>query len=173
MPRPVCCRRVGASPNSSHFAPVGEDAVAAPEVVLSLDELEAIRLADLERMYQQQAAEEMGISRQTFGRILEAAHNKVADALVNSKSLRVEGGNVQMVNQRTFACADCANTWQLPCGTGRPAQCPSCGGANFHRVHEDGTVGCCGKQRRHQGRHGCGRSGGGIDSQTAVLTKEA
>jgi predicted DNA-binding protein (UPF0251 family) len=62
------------------------------QVALTVDELEALRLADLEGLYQEQAAEEMGVSRQTFGRILEAAHKKVADALVGGKALSIEGG---------------------------------------------------------------------------------
>ena len=62
------------------------------QVSLSVDELEAIRLADLEGLYQEQAAQQMNVSRQTFGRILEAAHKKVADALVNGKALSIEGG---------------------------------------------------------------------------------
>ena len=54
--------------------------------------MEAIRLADLEGMYQEHAAENMGISRQTFGRIIESAHKKVAEALIKGKALRIEGG---------------------------------------------------------------------------------
>jgi predicted DNA-binding protein (UPF0251 family) len=67
------------------------------EVVnLTVDELEAVRLADLEGLYQEAAAEKMRISRQTFGRILESAHKKIADALVNGKALSIEGGDVQI-----------------------------------------------------------------------------
>ncbi len=61
---------------------------------MSLDEYEAIRLADLEGLYQEQAASRMNISRQTFGRIIESAHRKVADVLVNGKALKIEGGDV-------------------------------------------------------------------------------
>jgi len=64
------------------------------EVVLTLDELESLRLADLEAMYQKEAAERMKISRSTFSRIVEAARRKVADALINGKVLRLEGGVV-------------------------------------------------------------------------------
>lgn len=64
------------------------------EVVLALDEFEAIRLADLDGLYQEKAAAEMGVSRPTFSRIIEAAHRKVADALVHGKVLRIEGGTI-------------------------------------------------------------------------------
>jgi uncharacterized protein len=66
------------------------------EVVMTLDEFEAIRLADLEGLYQEDAAARMGISRPTFGRVLAAAHGKVADALAHGKALRIEGGPVEL-----------------------------------------------------------------------------
>jgi predicted DNA-binding protein (UPF0251 family) len=62
---------------------------------MTLDELEAIRLTDLEGLYQEQAAVALGVSRQTLGNILKSAHAKVAEALVQAKALRIEGGTVQ------------------------------------------------------------------------------
>lgn len=64
------------------------------EVILTLDEFEALRLADLEGLYQEEAAQRMGVSRPTFGRILGVAHRKVAEALILGKALRIEGGTV-------------------------------------------------------------------------------
>jgi predicted DNA-binding protein (UPF0251 family) len=64
------------------------------EVVLLKDELEAIRLADLDEKYQQEAADNMNVSRQTFGNIIRSAHQKIADALVNGKALKIKGGVV-------------------------------------------------------------------------------
>lgn len=157
MPRPVHCRRVAHQPGSARFEPA--DVAAGPEVVLGLDELEALRLADLEGLYQEQAADEMGISRPTFGRIVASARRKVADALVNRKALRVAGGNVRMTTEREFVCAECAHRWAMPCGTGRPAECPACHAATFHRVHADGTVGCGGRQHGRGKGHGRGRRG--------------
>lgn len=61
---------------------------------MSLDEFEAIRLADREGLYQEEAAGRMGVSRTTFGRILESAHRKVAEVLAGGTCLRVEGGHV-------------------------------------------------------------------------------
>jgi predicted DNA-binding protein (UPF0251 family) len=66
------------------------------EVVMSLDEFEAMRLADLEGLYQEQAAARMNVSRPTFGRIIDSARRKVAEALVHGKALRIEGGPVQL-----------------------------------------------------------------------------
>jgi len=70
------------------------------EVVLSLDEFEALRLADLDGEYQEEAARRMGVSRPTFSRIVEVAHRKVADALVHGKVLRIEGGHVNVAGRR-------------------------------------------------------------------------
>jgi len=68
------------------------------EVNLTLDELEAIRLADLTELYQEDAAKKMNISRQTFGNIINSAHKKIADALLNAKALKIEGGNIERVD---------------------------------------------------------------------------
>jgi predicted DNA-binding protein (UPF0251 family) len=67
------------------------------EINLTLDELEAVRLADLEGLYQVDAAKKMDISRQTFGNIINSAHRKVADVLLNTKALKIEGGTVKKV----------------------------------------------------------------------------
>ncbi len=64
------------------------------EVVVTLDEFEAIRLADFEGLYQEEAAARMKISRPTFSRVVESARRKVADALIHGKALRIEGGPV-------------------------------------------------------------------------------
>ena len=70
MARPKQCRRVGSTPESDYFKPRGIPLSMLEEVVLTVDEFEAIRLADLDGLYQEQAAEKMNISRQTFGRII-------------------------------------------------------------------------------------------------------
>jgi uncharacterized protein len=93
------------------------------EVVLSLDEFEAIRLADREGLYHEQAAERMKVLRQTFGRIVEAARGKIARVLVEGLSLRIEGGEIEMAEQRSFQCQQCQHAWNLPFGTGRPDGC--------------------------------------------------
>src|SRR4030043_903174 len=107
MARPRNCRRVGSMPESNYFKPRGIPLSLLEDVVLTVDEFEAIRLADLEGLYQEQAAEKMNISRQTFGRIIESAHKKVADALVNGKALKIEGGVYTMAEVRKFKCYAC------------------------------------------------------------------
>ncbi|MGQ9622047.1 MAG: DUF134 domain-containing protein [Candidatus Caldatribacteriaceae bacterium] len=94
MPRPHCPRRIGWLPRALFFYP---GTLENPEeVVLTLDELEALRLVDLEGLHQEEAAQKMGVSRPTLGRILESAHRKVTEALVLGKILRIEGGTVYL-----------------------------------------------------------------------------
>ena len=92
MARPCCLRKIGFLPGVRYFKPAGIRMRSLEEVTLHLDEIEALRLADLEGLYQEEAASRMGISRPTFSRITAEARWKVADALVHGKALRVEGG---------------------------------------------------------------------------------
>jgi len=150
MVRPINCRRVGSMPESNYFKPRGIPLSALEEAVLTVDEFEAIRLADLEGLYQEQAAEKMNVSRQTFGRIIESARKKVAEALVRGKALKIEGGKFEMASMRRFRCYECLHSWERPYGTGRPDGCPSCKSSNIHRAQDD--MGCARGLRRGQGR---------------------
>jgi len=89
MPRPVKCRRVCCLPAANYFKPRGIPLSQLEEVRLELAELEALRLADFESLYQEVAARQMGVSRQTFGNILNSAHRKVAEALLQGKALLI------------------------------------------------------------------------------------
>jgi uncharacterized protein len=93
MSRPKKCRCINCSPNSSYFKPKGIPLVQLEEVLLNLDELEAIRLADHEALYHEEAASRMSVSRATFGRILDSARSKIADALINGKALKIDSAN--------------------------------------------------------------------------------
>jgi predicted DNA-binding protein (UPF0251 family) len=90
VPRPKKCRHVKCRPNSYYFKPRGIPLVDLEEVVLTIDEFEAIRLADHKGLYHNAAASEMRISRATFGRILAQARRKVAEALLCGKALKIE-----------------------------------------------------------------------------------
>jgi len=96
MARPVKRKNVCERPEVSLFKPAGIPLSAREAVILTLDEYEAVRLADREGMYQEDAARCMDTSRQTFARILDSAHRKIADALVESRPLVIEGGNVKL-----------------------------------------------------------------------------
>ncbi len=90
MPRLKCRRNIEINPGINYYKPVGVPIRLLDEVRIQLDEIESIRLADLEGLYQEDAAEKMGISRQTFGRIIKEARMKIADALINGKTIRIE-----------------------------------------------------------------------------------
>jgi len=68
-------------------------------VIVGLDEFEALRLSDLEGLTQEEVAKEMKVHRSTISRILESAHRKVADALVNIKALKIEGGCCKVIKR--------------------------------------------------------------------------
>ena len=89
MARPIKDRCISCVPAASYFKPVGIPMRELDEIVLGMDELEAMRLTDLDGLYQANAAEKMGVSRQTIGNILNSAHRKLADALLNGKALRI------------------------------------------------------------------------------------
>jgi predicted DNA-binding protein (UPF0251 family) len=129
----VTCNPVAAS-----FGPQTGSKQKRGSVVLSYDELEAIRLADYEGFYQERAAVKMNISRQTFGNIISSAHKKVADFLVNSKRMSVEGGTVEVGTCR-FVCRTCGYSWSIARGSGKPEECPHCKGKEFCCAKKIGT----------------------------------
>jgi len=90
MPRPKKYRCIKCRPDTTYFKPRGIPLIELEEVSMSMDELEAIRLADYEGLYHEDAALRMKISRQTFGRILNIAHKKIAECLLKGKALKIE-----------------------------------------------------------------------------------
>ncbi|MCD6248679.1 MAG: DUF134 domain-containing protein [Hadesarchaea archaeon] len=82
----------------TRFGPIGPG-VSHHEVVLTVDEFESVRLKDLEGLSQEEGAKQMGISQPTFHRILVSARRKIADALVNGKAIRIEGGSYVVVGR--------------------------------------------------------------------------
>jgi predicted DNA-binding protein (UPF0251 family) len=137
MPRPKCCRTIHGVPLCSIFKPAGIPVSTLEEVVLAMDEFEAVRLADQEGLYHEEAARRMNISRQTFGRTLEAARHKIARVLTEGLALRIEGGHVAKALQHTFQCRQCLHVWVTPCGSmGKPVECPACKGRDMVPLSE-------------------------------------
>ncbi|MFH1037230.1 MAG: DUF134 domain-containing protein [PVC group bacterium] len=97
MPRPLKRRWIGSWPGAEYFKPRGIPLADLEVVSLTVDEYEAIRLHDRERMEQAPAAEMMRISRATFGRILNSAHQKIAEALTSGKAIRIGGGSFEVL----------------------------------------------------------------------------
>jgi predicted DNA-binding protein (UPF0251 family) len=120
-------RRVSSIPMVTYFKPAGIPMTALKEVQLLVEEAEAIRLKDLEGLEQEECAEKMNVSRSTFARLLDSARQKIADALLNGKAIRIEGGNFEMAVRR-FRCLH-GHEWEVPFETmisAPPENCPKC-----------------------------------------------
>lgn len=145
MPRPRLCRRVGFRPKVTYFKPAGIRITNLNEAILTIDEFESVRLKDLEGLDQEECAKKMNISQPTFHRLVLAARKKIADALVNGKAIKIEGGVFEIVLSGTgrigrgmgfrgpatmCKCSNC--NWQEPKERGIPCaskKCPKCGSA--------------------------------------------
>jgi predicted DNA-binding protein (UPF0251 family) len=148
----------------AYFKPQGIPMFQLEQVVLSVDEYEALRLVDLENLQQQEAAERMKISRATCARILEGAHRKVAEALTAGKAIRIEGGSFVLGSNR-YRCRQCGTFWEIPAreAPSGPLSCPRCksdkvmdlGRQVGHGPAGAGAAGQAGPPRRgsHGGRH--------------------
>jgi predicted DNA-binding protein (UPF0251 family) len=117
MPRPPRCRMVANRPRAAVFRPAGIPAGKAGTVLMTLDEYEAVRLADLEGLHQDRAARQMGVSRPTFSRIVESARRKEARALVRGMALMIRGGPVHL-GRRGSSCGP-----SCPCPRHRTRAC--------------------------------------------------
>ena len=151
MVRPRLCRRVWLNPNVTYFKPRGIPLTELEEVILHVDEFEAVRLKDLEGLEQEQCAKKMKISQPTFHRLVLSARKKIANAIVEGKAIKIEGGSYKMaiprgrglgmgrgigrMGGRYFAgpggfciCPKCKHkvpqTPGIPC---RTRKCPKCG----------------------------------------------
>jgi len=98
MVRPRLCRRVRFQPDVTYFKPRGIPLRHLEETILNVEEFEAVRLKDLEGLEQEEAAKKMKISQPTFHRLVLSARKKIADAIVNGKAIRIEGGNFKFLN---------------------------------------------------------------------------
>jgi hypothetical protein len=98
--RPKKTRWVKCEPGERCFKPRCQPLRRLQSVYLTIDEFEAIRLADLGELKQIDAAKLMKISRPTFSRILTSAQRKIADGLVNIKAIRIEGGCCEIINEK-------------------------------------------------------------------------
>lgn len=133
MPRPPIRRLVEHLPPATYFKPAGVPLRHLDEVTLSVDEVEALRLKDLEGLEQETAAARMGVARTTFRRVLIAAREKLADALVHGKAIRIEGGPFLHVSPG-LVCAHCGvprRPAEPGQGRGAKARCPRCGGSQW------------------------------------------
>ena len=138
----------------TYFKPAGVPIHLTDEVCLSIEEVEAIRLKDLEGLDQEESAEKMRVSRPTFQRVLGSARQRIADALLNGKAIRIEGGNFEMATLR-FKCRGEGHEWDVPVESmvaGPPDSCPSCRSSSVYPApgHGWGERGRCRRGRGNQ-----------------------
>jgi len=159
MPRRRCCGLIDNVPVCQKFMP--EKQSSGQPVVIHLEEIEAVRLKDQNGLEQNDCALAMGLSRQTFQRILHSARAKIAAALLEGRTIIIEGGNYIM-KMRTFECVDCHHVWEVePCTAGGKhgyeLACPKCGSMQKMKL-EDGVKHACGGGHHHGHGHGgcCG-----------------
>ncbi|MDD2190696.1 MAG: DUF134 domain-containing protein [Eubacteriales bacterium] len=131
MARPTKWRKIENIPSVPYFIPSDKDIPELDKNILKLEELEAIRLKDLEGMEQEECAARMEVSRPTFQRILISAREKIADSLINGKSILIEGGNFTL-NICPVKCSNCGNEWlesyeNLEAIKSGEYSCPHCG----------------------------------------------
>ena len=152
MVRPRKIKTINFEPDVTYFKPAGMPLRSLEEVQLSLEEAEALRLKDLEGLEQEKGAEKMNISRPTFQRVLASARKKMADALLNGKAVRIEGGNFEMAYRR-FRCQG-GHEWQVETSTGiNPALCPTCSTSDIQLVLPEGIgYGGRGRGKHHRRR---------------------
>ena len=142
MGRSRSWRKVSGIPSVTYFKPAGVGLTELEEVVLLVEEAEAIRLKDLDGLEQQECAEKMNISRSTFSRLLYIAHHKISDALLNGKAIRIEGGTYEMETRR-FRCIE-GHEWGVPFATlisSSPEICPDCRTPSIMPLFPDGWKG--------------------------------
>ncbi len=154
MSRPTKCRRVALLPRATYFKPAGIPLRVLDEVQLSVEEAEAIRLKDLEGLDQEAGGEKMNVSRATFQRVLVSSRQKIADALLNGKAIRIEGGSFEMAFSQ-FKCLN-GHEWEVPFETMISTHhhlCPRCDTPSIEPLRAKGFGW---KERscdKHRGRH--------------------
>jgi len=147
MPRPQKNRIIKEPPVFTQFKPVGVPGRIIQTVTLSIDEYEALRLSDFTGMSQEEAADEMEISRPTFTRLIEAARKKIGEMIVNGKMLVIEGGNIHF-RENLIKCRNCGHMFNIRIEDDI-RKCPSCGSNEL--INLAGGFGhgrCCGNRKR-------------------------
>ena len=129
MSRPKNNRIVYEPPSYTEFKPAGVSVKSLEEIQLNLDEFEAIRLADMLGMSHEEAANEMGVSRSTFSRLIVKSRKKIANFFFQGKLLTVAGGNIHF-RKNIIKCSSCGHMFKIDIGTVMSA-CPECGSKNL------------------------------------------
>lgn len=125
MPRPKKCRFVEREPGVTFFKPQGIPLRILEHSLITVDELEALRLADYLGMSHEEAAKQLKVSRPTVTRMLARAHQAIAGALVNGKAIRIEGGDYILEGFECH-CPKCGAQWSVPSSGENTKLCDKC-----------------------------------------------
>ena len=128
MRNPYRRRIIDEPPKYYFFKPAGIPTRKIAKIDMSLDEYEALRLADFQQLEHLEASKQMDISRPTFTRLIKKARYKVAQSLIEGHALKIVGGNVDLINT-LHACQDCGEFTRQPVATPF-SECPDCGSTN-------------------------------------------
>jgi len=134
MSRPRRFRKVCFEPNVTYFKPAGVRMIDLEESILNVDEFEAVRLKDLGGLDENTAAKKMNISQPTFNRLIASARKKIADAIVNGKAIKIEGGVYKMVGFGRGRGGRGRMGGQFAAGPGGTCVCPKCKHTVPHQV---------------------------------------
>lgn len=131
MPRPRIRRRISFMPEVTYFKPAGVRMTDLDEVVLTVDEYEAVKLIDLEGIEQSKAGQQMKISQPTLSRLLKSARKKLSEAIIKGKAIKIQGGNYKMVQSRGrglgLGRGPGGRMGGVAAGPGGVCKCPKCG----------------------------------------------
>ena len=147
MARPQNNRIVNNPPLFSEFKPVGVAGRDLNKIYISLDEYEAVRLADNKGLSHLNASKEMNVSRSTFSRLIESARKKISEFIITGKILIIEGGNVHFTHN-IIKCFDCGYMFNIKIDE-HFSNCPEC--QSSHLINIAGNYGhgrCCVEHQR-------------------------
>ena len=146
MPRPRRIGRIFFNPSTTYFKPAGISIAHLQEIILTKEELEVVRLIDYESKSQTKVAKEMKVSQPTLSRLLTSARKKIAEALVEGKAIKIQGGVYKMVTRGSGAGFGGGRGMGRGMGAGRGRMggiaagpsgecvCPKCGATASHQI---------------------------------------
>jgi predicted DNA-binding protein (UPF0251 family) len=147
LPRPIKPRKIAFVPQNNYFVPANKPKCELEVITLKLEELEAMRLKDIQKLSQEECAGEMHVSRQTFQLIIDEARRKVSEALTEGKAISIEGGNYTF-NICKYECKDCGNIFSEPYEN-EIHKCPKCDSREVACIDESNF--CQGRCKRKRG----------------------
>ncbi len=131
--RPKTYRTIDAPPPIDYFKPRGIPLHDLEVASLTIEEIEAIRLADLEGLGLNDAAKKMNVSRRTFTRELKSARRKITDALITGKAIEIKGGHYLAKSEQLLQCLADGHTWKTRKNNTPTPVCPACGGKTIKK----------------------------------------